>query len=139
PDVSSARRQQLLAARKGQVDAEGTILRQLWAALRRVSPLREATKASETRVRDALLRMYGIDTDRATHPLLIRTAAAFLDQGVSYWTMPGREEGYLKAFRELYKLDAPPLDRALTGLSRELKRHATLEWDAAHTVHWALE
>ena len=39
----------------------------------------------------------GLDTDALVHPLLIRLAAAFLDQGVAAWAMPGREEGFLAA------------------------------------------
>jgi uncharacterized protein YbcC (UPF0753/DUF2309 family) len=38
-----------------------------------------------------------LDTDRLVHPLLVRLVAAFVDQGVAAWPMPGRERGLLGA------------------------------------------
>lgn len=38
-----------------------------------------------------------IDIKTKTLPLLVRLAACFVDQGVAYWPMTGREDGFFKA------------------------------------------
>jgi len=38
-----------------------------------------------------------LDTDALVHPLLIRLCAAYLDQGVAAWPMPGRHLGFFEA------------------------------------------
>jgi len=43
-----------------------------------------------------------LDTDELVHPLLIRLCAAFLDQGVATWPMPGRDRGLLAAAAALF-------------------------------------
>ncbi|NBW97666.1 MAG: DUF2309 family protein, partial [Planctomycetia bacterium] len=55
------------------------------------------------RHRDLLIAVDpGLDTDALVHPLLIRLCAAFLDQGVADWQLPGRERGLWPAVAELY-------------------------------------
>ena len=55
------------------------------------------------RHRDLILAIYpSLDTDAMVHPLLIRVCAAFLDQGVAAWPMPGRERGLLAAVADIY-------------------------------------
>ncbi len=49
------------------------------------------------RPRDGVLQATGVDIDDAVHPLLIRLSAAYLDQGLAYWTMPDREFGFWSA------------------------------------------
>ena len=60
------------------------------------------------RLRDAVMTHTGEDIDRLVHPLLIRAAAAYLDQGVAYWSMPGGRRSFLEAFRELYARPGSP-------------------------------
>jgi uncharacterized protein YbcC (UPF0753/DUF2309 family) len=55
------------------------------------------------RLRDLVMAVDpAVDADEFVHPLLIRLAAAFLDQGVAAWPMPGRERGFLAAVGDLY-------------------------------------
>lgn len=49
------------------------------------------------RPRDAILALQGEDTDEAVHALLIKLAAAYTDQGMAYWPMPGKQEGFWAA------------------------------------------
>lgn len=57
------------------------------------------------RPRDGVLAKTGVDLDETVHPLLIKLASAFADQGLAYWSMPSRERGLWKA--SLKVLDQP--------------------------------
>lgn len=60
---------------------------------------------SAQRPRDGVLEKTGIDLDDAVHPLLIKLASAFVDQGLAYWSMPARNRGLWQA--SLKVLDQP--------------------------------
>ncbi|HXV62936.1 MAG TPA: DUF2309 domain-containing protein [Vicinamibacteria bacterium] len=55
------------------------------------------------RHRDLLLDVTGADSDDLVHPVLIRLTASFLDQGLAYWPLPGREAGFFRSVSELYR------------------------------------
>jgi uncharacterized protein YbcC (UPF0753/DUF2309 family) len=74
------------------------------------------------RHRDLLLRVAGIDTDLWVHEVLIRFTAAFLDQGLSHWPLPEREQGFFRAFCSLYSRGGGPPDRWLGGLAGKAAR-----------------
>jgi uncharacterized protein YbcC (UPF0753/DUF2309 family) len=74
------------------------------------------------RHRDLLLAATGQDSDLLVHDLLVRFCAAFLDQGLSHWPLPCRDQGLLQAFCVLYRPRGGPPDSWLRGLSGELTR-----------------
>lgn len=77
--------------------SEAAAAKALWdACLSAVSPLAPPpapAPAEMPRHRDLLLAATGVDTDSIVHPVLIRLCAAWLDQGLAYWTMPDRDRG----------------------------------------------
>ncbi len=68
------------------------------------------------------------------HPWLIRLCAVFLDQGMAYWTMPGRQRGFYAAVRTLLSQPYGVFPRYLTGLDDEFGRQSRLGFSAADAV-----
>lgn len=58
------------------------------------------------------------------HPWLIRLCSAYLDQGMSYWPMPGREEGFYPCVRKLLSSRGALLPIPLAGLADEFRGQA---------------
>ncbi|MCZ7582554.1 MAG: DUF2309 domain-containing protein [Deltaproteobacteria bacterium] len=73
-------------------------LRALWNACVRAA---ESAPSNETPGR-AASKVRRADADELVHPFLVRVVAAFLDQGIAYWPMPGRDRGFYTAVRDLY-------------------------------------
>ncbi len=61
------------------------------------------------------------DTDAFVHPTLIRLTAAFVDQGVAYWPMPGRERGLFEAARTLLAQPGPPPSAWVRRVTRAMQ------------------
>jgi uncharacterized protein len=85
-------------------------------------PHTATSPAPPNRHRDLLLAVAGVDTDTAVHDVLIRFCAAYLDQGVSHWSLPERAAGFFQAFCSLYRKAGSPAARWFTGLAAELAR-----------------
>lgn len=82
------------------------------------------------RPREGVLRNTGEDPDEAVHPLLIRLAGAYLDQGLAYWPMPNRDAGFWRcAVALLEKTAVTPA--GLRDLGKWLKRFGQLEAEQA--------
>jgi uncharacterized protein YbcC (UPF0753/DUF2309 family) len=86
------------------------------------------------RHRDLVLAAAGQDSDLLVHDLLGRFCAAFLDQGLSPWPLPYRDQGLFQAFGRLYRRRCGPPDRWLRGLSRELARLESARLSPAESV-----
>lgn len=78
----------------------------------------EAGSGLVTRPREGVLERTGVDIDDAIHPLLIRLAGAFVDQGMAYWPMPNREEGLWRAALQALAQPAAIHGEALGTLPR---------------------
>lgn len=134
PDVPAELREALGGASGRRVRRH---LEALWGALRPHLPVSAGPAPEALRPRDRLLAAGGEDADAWVHPWLIRLCAAFLDQGQALWPWPGREAGFLQAFRELYAqaLLPAPFDR----LPAQLQAQQAQGWTAAEAVLQALQ
>jgi uncharacterized protein YbcC (UPF0753/DUF2309 family) len=85
----------------GQLDDEREVSADLWHACLESLSMTRPTLMPVTppvRFRDLIVALEPrLDTDAMVHPFLIRWCAAFLDQGVAAWPMPGRDLGLLQA------------------------------------------
>ena len=68
------------------------------------------------------------------HPWLIRLCSVFLDQGMSYWPMPGREQGFYACVRTLLSRPYGVFPQYLAGLDEEFRRQQRLAFSAADAV-----
>ena len=109
----------------GQLDDERQASSELWhACVEAVALTRPSVRhvLPPVRHRDLIKAVDpAIDTDALVHPLLIRLCAAFLDQGVAAWPMPGREHGLLKAVVPMYSSSFGPTEPWSSGLPRALR------------------
>jgi uncharacterized protein YbcC (UPF0753/DUF2309 family) len=108
----------------GEKTWEAFTLEVLWRVCRhgvRDAPDFAPRSAPPIRHRDLLLLATAIDIDQVVNPVLIRFCAAFVDQGVAHWSLPGREKGFFDAFASLYRKGRTP-DRWLRELAAELAR-----------------
>lgn len=82
--------------------------------------------------RDVLLAETGEDCFDLVFPALIRLAAAYLDDGVASWTMPGRERGFYNAVRDLADTDRTGAGPFIAAARRafQAQRDASLEPEA---------
>jgi len=78
------------------------------------------------RPRDGVKEICGDDIDDAVQPLLLRLTAAFLDQGLAYWPMPNRDEGFWRASLRVLSQPAALHDEELRQLPRWVRRWETL-------------
>ena len=92
----------------------GEEAQELWrACMEAVSLFRPAVVhvRPPARPRDLIVAVDpALDLDALVHPVLIRLCAAFLDQGVAAWPMPGREHGLLEAVASLHAWPFGPTD-----------------------------
>jgi uncharacterized protein YbcC (UPF0753/DUF2309 family) len=104
------------------------------SAARRHPEQQPAPGRAPVRHRDLLLAVTGADLDALVHPILIRVSAAFLDQGIAYWSMPDREDGLYRVFRRLYRSPRLAGEIWMRALANELEAQERDGKNAAEVV-----
>jgi len=84
------------------------------------------------RPRDGVRAATGVDIDDLVRPLLIKLCGAFLDQGLAFWSMPHRAEGFWQASRRLLSQPMAPQAHGLRRLNEYARMSAT--WDGIEAV-----
>src|SRR5579883_783568 len=102
-------------------------------------PTFSSPRDAPVRHRDLLLEATGEDADALVNGLLTRFCAAFLDQGLTHWQLPRRDEGFLRAFCALYRQPAGPPDHWRRGLARELGRLEDRELGPLDSIRESLD
>ena len=74
------------------------------------------------RHRDVLMALGGADSDLLINDVLIRFCAAFIDQGIAHWTLPGREHGFFQTFCTMHRNDSGLSAWWMKGLAAEVSR-----------------
>lgn len=110
--------------------SESVAVASLWEAARTCSRrVASAAPPSARRElglpRDAVLRVGADDPNDLVHPTLITIAGAFLDRGLTHWSMPDRDRGFLVAFRRVLGVPHAVRPAWLQDLGRQLR-----EWEA---------
>jgi uncharacterized protein YbcC (UPF0753/DUF2309 family) len=72
--------------------------------------------------------------DEVIHPWLIRLCSVFLDQGMAYWPMPGRENGFYASVRTLLSQKRGLFPKYLQGLDDEFGRQECLGYSSTDAV-----
>ncbi|SEA20720.1 hypothetical protein SAMN05660964_01112 [Thiothrix caldifontis] len=84
-------------------------------------------------VYEAVDVLYGTQLGEELDTLLIKTCLDFFDEGQSAWGMPGREQGFFQAWREL-ALHNPPLLQRTRQVRRILAEADTAEGIIAYVL-----
>lgn len=63
----------------------------------------EAIHPKIGKLRSLWKEKYAINLDKSTHGILFRILCSYLDQGISVWTFPVHEDGFLASLKELDK------------------------------------
>lgn len=72
--------------------------------------------------------------DEVIHPWLIRLCSVFLDQGMAYWPMPNREQGFYASVRTLLSQPFGIFPQYLAGLDEEFRRQEYFSFSATDAV-----
>lgn len=80
----------------------------------------------------------GESLDEMIHPMLIRLASVYLDQGQAYWPMPDRDVGFLRSVRKLVSQRAYIASKALRGLTQEVRTQEAAGLTAIQTIERCL-
>jgi hypothetical protein len=117
--------------------------RPLWeaciAAVARVAAAPPPAPPRPTRHRDHLVAAFGADPDALVHPLLTRLCAAYLDQGIAPWPIPGREHGFFRCVTRLYGLPGGPSGPWMRAVRDLFRGEAESDRSALESIARSLE
>jgi uncharacterized protein YbcC (UPF0753/DUF2309 family) len=117
---------------------EASSARSLFATCFRLTPPVVVEAAAPARPRDGLL-FTGVDLDEVIHPWLIRLVSMYLDQGLAYWPMPGRELGFYRAAGQLLAQPFSLEPELLEGISAEFRAQQSLGLSAEQAIERSLK
>ena len=126
--LDSFRKDLPAATQEALKDASARDLFHFWSER---TPLPEPSSTVASRPRDGVLALTGIDIDDFVNPLLIKLSGAFLDQGMAYWPMPNREEGFWRAVIGLLQQRGGLSEGGLRDLSRWVRTFHELDATSA--------
>jgi len=115
-------------------EAETAALRELFIACRGLVEEKDNEATPASRPREVLLHETGIDLDEVVHPLLIRLCGAFLDQGMAYWPMPDRQQGFFRCVSSLLSQGLVVFPEHLEKLGSEFTAQRKAEMDSCAVV-----
>jgi uncharacterized protein YbcC (UPF0753/DUF2309 family) len=83
---------------------------------------------------DLLNAVTETDIEFPVHSILIRFCAAFVDQGLAHWPLPGRDKGFFHAFASLYRSRGGSPEPWLRQMRAELGRLEDMGQSALESV-----
>jgi uncharacterized protein YbcC (UPF0753/DUF2309 family) len=104
---------------------EENVLRLLWHVCRhgvQSTNQRRDQISGASDLHHLLRETTGVDTDQTINEILIRFCGSFLDQGFAPWALPQRDQGFAKAFANLFRLRFTVMPVWMHGIERELDR-----------------
>ncbi len=119
---------------------EAYSLHMLWRVCRdRINALQqqEPTEKLTTKLvrhSDLLARVTGASPDALVHEVLIRFCSAYIDQGFAAWEMPGRDQGLLNSFIDLYSSPFSVQPNWMCGLHHQLRRMRSDQMSATASI-----
>ena len=86
------------------------------------------------RHRDLIHAVGGMDSDLLVNELLIPFCAAFLDQGIAHWSLPGRDLGFFNSFCRMHRAGGSASAWWTAGLRDEVTRQQDAEITALESI-----
>ena len=126
---------------KSDSEVEAIGLKSLWQVCRDKTEGLEfphAGPAAPIRLRDLLLEVTSDDSDALAQDLLIRFCAAFTDQGLASWPLPGKADGFYQAFFQLYRHHAGPPHQWTRDLPAEIVRLSGCDMQPLESIRESL-
>ncbi|WDQ17535.1 DUF2309 domain-containing protein [Rhodopirellula sp. P2] len=146
--LPSSLRDRLQAAGESQIHRwndqqwESFVLHALWEACQQGMEQAEVPPPTETHVdslNHLMLGELGVDLNTKIDDVLIRFCGSFLDQGFADWALPEREDGFAKAFANLFLGRWAIRADWMVGIDAALREIQHTDWDAIQSIQHSLD